>query len=158
MNPKHPKHALERPFRIALTALAIASFLAVTTAPADAGPGKKRARGRTSAVHCEPRYSTHHHRAHDRCDCTMRIRHGRPAWCTDPTAVVVWKNHPFFLHAGYGVYIGGAAITADIHDLPPAGRIYVDPFCHRPFASIAEYRMHVRHHPHTPLVQVMIDF
>jgi hypothetical protein len=156
MRTKTEKRNL-RSLRIALALLAVPGLLAMATTTADAGHGTGRQRGRTAAV-LEARHETQC-RHHDRfAGFAAAFPTCRPVWCANPSQVLVWKDHPFFLHAGFGIYFGGPAIAADLCNVPPAGCAYIDPFCHRTFGSIAAYHRHLRHRHHAPLVQVMIDF
>lgn len=151
-------HDWGRSFRLALAVLAVPGLLAIATTAADAGHGKARRHDRACRVHHQSKHRPHNDRSCHSPGYEVRIAARYPAWCADPSRVVVWKEHPFFLHAGFGVYFGGPAIAADLCNVPPAGCAYFDPFCHRTFGSIAAYHRHLRHRHHAPLVQVMIDF
>ncbi len=148
--------------RTLLAALIISGLLATATTTALADHGKRRARPAPCSVHRHGKHRNHrgHDRRHARCDdgCyrAYRVRPHYPAWCESPRAVAYYKTHPFFLHAGFGIYFGGAAISFDITDTAPCGLAYVDPYCHLTFGTVAAYRHHLSRLHHPALIEVTV--
>jgi hypothetical protein len=153
--------------------------LAVAASPALAEHGKGRGERRSHRPHerhqvvREARHPRHHaarevrhrprwHRHGAGRQVVVRPRvhhvyhHGIPRWCASPRRVVYYHDNPFYYHAGFDVFLGGAALGFDIARVAPAGYAYVDPYCGHGYSTVDAFRFHVRSHRHPAVLDVVL--
>ncbi len=156
----HHQQTARRALRAALAVVIIPTLMAVAAPPAqaDGRPARWKSRvGPTEHPIRHERHPKHQRQVQKRarpCPCGRRVHAGRPTWCPGPERVLIYESHPFYLHGGFGVYFGGGAINVAIGSRPPRGYRYIDPVCHRSFASVAQYRNHLRGHDHPGFLEV----
>jgi len=144
-----------RNLALALTILAIPGLLALAAPTAEGGHGPKHRCGRGAAASAPARHDAG-------CDCRdhRAPRAMAPAWHAarwhKPAPVIIWKHHRFVWHGGCGFYVNVPTWAFDVMGGLPAGCAYIDPLCHRSFASVDAYQAHLRHRRHAPLLEVSI--
>jgi hypothetical protein len=73
-----------------------------------------------------------------------------------PAAVYYHHERPYYFHAGFGLYLGNAALSIHLVDAAPAGYVYRDPYCDATFGRVADYRRHLHRHHHRPLLDLVL--
>ena len=64
----------------------------------------------------------------------------------------VWRSERGPVIAGF---LGGLFLGATLTNAAPQGFVYWDSYCHRGFASLEMYDVHLHRHPHEHVIQVV---
>ena len=64
----------------------------------------------------------------------------------------VWRSEGGPVFAGF---LGGLFLGATLSNAAPHGFVYWDSYCHRGFASLELYDVHLHRHVHEPVIQVV---
>jgi len=108
--------------------------------------------GRRHSAHRSPRFVVRApHRANRVVNCAPPYR----PWYEGAHRVYV-QGDPFFFHAGFGVYLGGLALSIEIGDTAPAGCGFYDPYCGTTFAVLDGYADHCRQGRHDPVLSMVV--
>jgi len=100
-------------------------------------------------------YRDHHRPAPRIVYRDTRHVHSYPVWASAPVATCRYDGSDFFFHAGFDMFFDGGAFSINVGNYPPAGYFYVDPYCDASFYCIDDYRYHLAHYHHRPLVRLV---
>lgn len=62
---------------------------------------------------------------------------------------------PFFFHAGFGIYLGGLALSIEFGNRAPDGYLFYDPYCRQTFVTLDAFHHHCRGHRHEPVLSLV---
>jgi len=132
---------------MAIASLVLGAMIASSLSAVDAMAGERKSRkwrNHECNERCEKGRADHRtrviHRGDTRCEVVT-------PWHRGARRVVI-AGDPFYYNATLGVYLGGVALHLRLANQAPEGYVYYDPTCEARFASIKEYKRHLKRHRH----------